>query len=89
MKEVIAFEKETGFGSVGGGEHCSLHVDVEVAVEAEEEDDCSDEEEKCESRCVLKPLWLSLLLCLVISIFAALALASWIRHKDPGVIPPS
>ena len=89
MNVVVAFEKETGFGSVGGGELCSLHVDVEVAVEAEEEDDCSDEEEKCESRCVLKPLWLSLLLCLVISIFAALALASCIRHKDPGVIPPS
>ena len=89
MKVFVAVENETGFGSVGGGEFCSLHVDVEVAVEAEEEDDCSDEEEKCESRCVLKPLWLSLLLCLVISIFAALALASCIRHKDPGVIPPS
>ena len=56
MKEAVAFENETGFGSVGGGEFCSLHVDIEVAVEAEEEDDCSEEEEKCESRCVLKPL---------------------------------
>ena len=56
MKEAVAFENETGFGSVGGGEFCSLHVDIEVAVEAEEEDDCSEEEEKCESRFVLKPL---------------------------------
>ena len=49
MKLLESDAEDGCFVRVDGGEFCNLHVDVEALVEPDEEEDCKEVEEKCES----------------------------------------
>ena len=70
--------------SVLGGEFCNLQVEFEAVVDPEDEDDCNEEDEICESRFCDVSLRTGLVLCRAIT-FAS---ASCIRHNAPELRPP-
>ena len=77
-------DKGFGFGRVLGGEFWNLHVAVEAVVEPDDEDDCNEEEEKCEFPCILCNVSFKRGLVLI-----AFASASCIRHNAPEPIAPA